>query len=142
MAYFYHSERICMKTFLFFPCLQHNRFYSLVKHYRKNGLTLRVHGNAKRLPSSACCAETVEKVVKFIKNTAEDQALLLPGSVPGFKRIDIKLLPNGNTSGSNGYQKLDDLKLRFLATALRQKFDSPVFSEQWETVRARIDTKC
>ena len=51
-------------------------------------------------------------------------------------------LTNGNTSGSNGYRKLDDLKLRFLATALRQKFDSPVFSEQWETVRARINTKC
>ena len=38
-------------------------------------------------------------------------------------------LANGNTSGSNGYRKLDDLKLRFLATALRQKFDSPVFSD-------------
>lgn len=48
MAYYYHGKRICMKTFLFLHCLQHNRFYSLVKHYRKNGLTLRVHGNAKR----------------------------------------------------------------------------------------------
>ena len=97
MAYYYHGKRICMKTFLFLHCLQHNRFYSLVKHYRKNGLTLRVHGNAKRLPSSACSAETVEKVVKFIKNTAEDQALLLPGRVPGFKRIDVKLLPSNLT---------------------------------------------
>jgi len=51
-------------------------------------------------------------------------------------------LANGNTSGSNGYRKLDELKLRFLAMALRQKFDSPVFSEQWETVRAQINTKC
>jgi len=51
-------------------------------------------------------------------------------------------LANGNTSGSNGYRKLGDLKLRYLATALHQKFDSPVFSEQWETVRARINSKC
>ena len=86
-----------MKTFLFLHCLQHNRFYSLVKHYRKNGLTLRVHGNAKRLPNSTSSAETFEEVVKFIKNTAEEQALLLPGRIPGFKRIDVKLLPSNLT---------------------------------------------
>lgn len=51
-------------------------------------------------------------------------------------------LANGNTSGSNGYRQLDDLKLRFLKTALRQKFESPVFSDQWENVRHRINTKC
>ena len=97
MSYFYHGKRICMRTFLFLHCIQNNRFYSLVRHYRKNGLTLRVHGNAKRLPSSASSAETVEQVVKFIKNTAEEQALLLPGRVPGFKRIDVKLLPSNLT---------------------------------------------
>ena len=36
--------------------------------------------------------ETVERVVKLITNVAEEQALLLPGLVPGFKGIDIKLL--------------------------------------------------
>ena len=30
-------------------------------------------------------------------NVAEDQALLLPGRVPGFKRIDVKLLPSSLT---------------------------------------------
>ena len=49
-----------------------------------------------------------------------------------------KELANGNTSGSNGHRPLDDLKLRFLASALRQKFDSPVFTDQWGTVKARI----
>ncbi|CAH3141519.1 unnamed protein product [Porites evermanni] len=62
-----------------------------------NGLTLRTHGNAKRLPSNASSIETVERVVKFIKNVAEEQALLLPGRVPGFKRIDVKLLPSNLT---------------------------------------------
>jgi len=51
-------------------------------------------------------------------------------------------LANGNTSGSRGYQQLDDLKLRFLASTLRQKFDSPVFTDQWENIRERINTKC
>ena len=41
--------------------------------------------------------ETVVRVIKFVRNTAEEQALLLPGRVPGFKRIDVKLLPSNLT---------------------------------------------
>ena len=92
MAFYYHGKRICRESFLFLHCLNKNRFCSLVKHYRMNGLTSRVHGNKKRLPSSAFSTETVENVVKFIMNIAEEQALLLPGRVPGFKRADVKLL--------------------------------------------------
>ena len=97
MAYYYHGNRICMKTFLFLHCIKKKRFYSLVKYYRKNGLSLRIHGNKKRLPSSASPTEAVEQVVKFILNVVEDQALILPGRVPGFKRIDVKLLPSNVT---------------------------------------------
>ena len=35
--------------------------------------------------------------MKFIKNTAEQQALLLPGRVSGFQRIDVKPLPSNFT---------------------------------------------
>ena len=94
MSFSYHGRRICKKTFIFLHCLQYFRFHSLLKHYKKNGLTLRTHGNTKRLPSSASSIETVERVVKFIKDVAEEQALLLPRRVPGFKRIDVKLLPS------------------------------------------------
>ena len=86
--FFYHGKRICRKTFLFLHCIHQKRFYSLLKH-KKNGLSVRLHGNNKRLPSSTCSAETIENVVKFIGNEAEDQALLLSGRVPGFKRIAI-----------------------------------------------------
>ena len=51
----------------------------------------------KRLPSSAVSAESIERVVKFIMNVAEEQALLLPGHVPGFKRMDVKLLQSSLT---------------------------------------------
>ena len=86
---------------------------------------MRSHGNKKRLPSSTFSAETVENVVKFILNLAEDQALLFPGRVPGFKRVDVKLLPSvltkhslwktyseictGNGQTSVGYSKFCDL---------------------------------
>ena len=97
MPFYFHNHRICLKTFLFMHRLHKTRFYSLVKHYRNNGLTLRIHGNKKRLPSSALSAESIGLVVKFIMNVAEEQALLLPGRVPGFKRMDVKLLPSSLT---------------------------------------------
>lgn len=97
MPFYFHNHRICLKTFLFMHHLHKTRFYSLVKHYRNNGLTLRIHGNKKRLPSSALSAESIERVVKFITNVAEEQALLFPGRVPGFKRMDVKLLRSSLT---------------------------------------------
>ena len=94
MVFFYHGRRICKETFLFLHSASRKRFCSLVKHYKTNGLTLRVHGKSKRLPNSASSVETVENVVKFIMNIAEEKALILPGRVPGFKRVDVKLLPS------------------------------------------------
>ena len=44
--------------------------------------------------------KTVEQVVKFIENVAEEQALLLPGGVLGFKRIYMKLLSSNLTKHS------------------------------------------
>ena len=51
-------------------------------------------------------------------------------------------LANGNTGGTFGYQKLDEHKLSYLSSALRQKFDSPSFEIQWENVKAKINSKC
>lgn len=51
-------------------------------------------------------------------------------------------LASGNSSGSNLYRQLGDLKLRFLITALHQKLEPPVFSDQWETMQVQINTHC
>ena len=51
-------------------------------------------------------------------------------------------LANGNTSGSNGYKKLDNLKICFLESVLRQKYDSDTFREKWEDVKIKINTRC
>ena len=51
-------------------------------------------------------------------------------------------LANGNTAGSNGYRPLDNLKLRFLASVLRHKYESPMFMEQWEDIKTKINTRC
>ena len=46
------------------------------------------------------------------------------------------------TLGTKGFHRLDNGKLGFLASVLHRKFDSPFFSEQWNQMAARINTKC
>ena len=60
----------------------------------ENSLTTRIHGNTKRLPHNVTTFEQIQKIVKFISNFAEEQAILLPGQIPGYKRDDLKLLPS------------------------------------------------
>lgn len=36
-------------------------------------------------------------MVKFIVSYAEDNAILLPGRIPGYKRDDVQLLPSNTT---------------------------------------------
>ena len=47
-----------------------------------------------------------------------------------------------NTLGTKGFHRLDSGKLGFLVPVLQRKFDSPFFSEQWNQIAARINTKC
>ena len=47
-----------------------------------------------------------------------------------------------NTSGTKGFHRLDSGKLGFLVSVLQRKFDWPFFSEQWNQIAARINTKC
>ena len=47
-----------------------------------------------------------------------------------------------NTSGAKDFHRLDSGKLGFLVSVLQRKFDWPFFSEQWNQIAARINTKC
>lgn len=72
-------------------------FKNLLKSLKKNGLTPRTHGNAKKRPHHALSLSSIEYVVRFIHNYAEQNALLLPGRVPGYSRTDIQLLPSSTS---------------------------------------------
>ena len=108
----FHHEgvEICKKTFLILHgigndhlltnhhCLFHlidkDRFQALKKHYLATGLTVRQHGNSKRLPANTLTYQEKRNMVKFLLSYAEDNAILLPGRVPGYKRDDLQLLPS------------------------------------------------
>ena len=46
-----------------------------------------------------------------------------------------------NTSGSKGFEQLDSSKLSFLFSALKNKFDSPMFGEKRNQIVSCINTK-
>ena len=46
-------------------------------------------------------------MVSFVKNFAEDHAILLPGRIPGYSRFDLKLLPSHTTKLST-WEKYKD----------------------------------
>ena len=61
------------------------------------GLTPRIHGNTRRQPKNALKIEEIKNLLTFLYNYAENNAILLPGRIPGYKRDNIQLLPSSTT---------------------------------------------
>ena len=97
MKYKHHGMTICRKTFLFLHAVGKDRHQNLKQHYIKNGLETCVHKNTKQAPKHSFPYSTKKYMVKFLQNYAEENALLLPGRIPGYKRDDIKLLPSSRS---------------------------------------------
>ena len=93
---FHQSKPVCAKTFGMLHGVGRTRFKNLLKSLKKYGLTPRTHGNAKKKPHHALSLSSIEYVVRFIHNY-EQNALLLPGRVPGYSRTDIQLLPSSTS---------------------------------------------
>ena len=70
---------------------------ALKESYLTNGLETRIHGNKKQLPHNKMTHRAITNVVKFLQNYAEENAILLPGRMPGYRRDDIKLLPSSRS---------------------------------------------
>ena len=91
-SYLHHGHDTYMyKTFTFLHGIGKDRLRNVRDSYLTNGLETRVHGNTKRLPHNHLTHAVIINVTKFLKNYAEENAILLPGRIPGYKRDDIKL---------------------------------------------------
>lgn len=51
----------------------------------------------RRYNTRSYTAEDVTAVVNFLVNFAEENAVFLPGRVPGYKSAEVKLLPSSMT---------------------------------------------
>ena len=93
-SFLHQGKPVCSRMFQFLHGIGIKRLKNLTKAVKENGLTPRVHGNTKRKPKHALSYTTTEFVVRFLFNYAEQNALVLPGRVPGYSRTDIQLLPS------------------------------------------------
>ena len=96
-SFLYHSRPICREMFLNLYGISYSRFRRLKDHYEAHGICQRVHGNSKRLPHNTLPQVVAEDVKMFLSNYAEENAVLLPGRIPGFKSDDIRLLSSSDT---------------------------------------------
>lgn len=93
MGYKHHGLDVCRKTFLFLHGIGKDRLQNIRDHYKEEGLQARIHKNTKRSPYHAMPFDATSYVLTFLENYAEENAILLPGRIPAYKRDDIKLLP-------------------------------------------------
>ena len=99
-SYLHHGKRVCRPTFLFLHGIGKSAFKAIKKNYQEDGLVPRVHGNTKRAPHNALSYDDTKNFVSFLNGYAEDNAIQLPGRIPGYKRTDLKLLPCSTTKRS------------------------------------------
>ena len=94
----YRGNRICREMFYILYGIGEYRFRQLQAHYiDNNGIIPRTHGNTNRRPRNAFDMETIKNVKLFVDNYVEDNAIALPGRIPGQKSDDIRLLPSSDT---------------------------------------------
>jgi len=97
LTYMHKGHQLCRVTFNFLHGIGKHRVPAIKKNFIENGLETRTHGNTKTRPHNALTWDMVTNIVKFINNYAEQNAILLPGRIPGYKRDDIKLLPSSDS---------------------------------------------
>ena len=78
-SFLYHSAPICKEMFLNLYGISKSRFQRLLDHYENHGISLRIHGNSKRLPHNALPVAVTEDVKNFLSNFVDENAVLLPG---------------------------------------------------------------
>ena len=84
---------ICRRTFTFLHDISHHKVQALKTHFSENGLTVRMHVNTQKCPHNTLTFDRVLNLLRFIQNYSEQNAILLPGRIPGFKLDNIKVLP-------------------------------------------------
>ena len=96
-SFHHHGLWVCRKTFLFLHNIGKARLQDLRSRYLSNGLVPRLHGHTGRVAPNAVNMEAVQRIIAFVMQYAEINALLLPGRIPGYKRDDLQILPSSTT---------------------------------------------
>ena len=75
--------------------MNHKRLECIKATWMVNGLGPR--NRVQHLPYNTTPLSDIQQFVQFVWRYAEENAILLPGRIPGYKRDDIQLLPSSTT---------------------------------------------
>ena len=83
--YFHQGKAVCPAMFHFLHSIGETKLKNLVGNFKDDGLSPRTHGNTKKLPHNTLSISSVEFVVRFLLNYADQNGILLPGCIPGYR---------------------------------------------------------
>ena len=92
------GHRVCISTFCFLHAMGQKRFKAIKSSWVENGL--RPRNRVCHLPHNTTRLSDIERVVHFILRYSEENAILLPGRITGYKRDNLQLLPSSTTKRS------------------------------------------
>ena len=99
-SFHFQGRQICKEMFLHVYGIGYARFLRLKEHWEQHGLSRRTHGNTKRVPENVTPLSVVEDFCAFLQNYVEENAIILPGRIPGFKSDDIRVLSSSESKMS------------------------------------------
>ena len=98
VQYMHNGCVVCKATFGFiFGVGAKHKIDGIRKHYLEEGLAPKIHKNSTLRPHNALTFDEISSIVNFLQSYAEQNAILLPGRIPGYKRDDLKLLPSNKS---------------------------------------------
>lgn len=96
-SYMLKGLDVCQSTYLFGHNIKIKKLKRLKKMYKDSGLVTKDHGNTGKANKRVTKFEKAEKVVRFLQNYAEQQAIFLPGRSSTVYNANLKLLPSNET---------------------------------------------
>ena len=124
-----YGYNVCKKSFLYLLNISNTRYRNVASHYNINGLVSRDHGNKGRLPSNAIPFEEKTHITTFIESYARDNALPLPGRVPGHRDETHLVISSSETKKDIG-----ELYCSVSNEAKIQPVGYSLFVELWNTL--------
>ncbi|KAH3834845.1 hypothetical protein DPMN_108178 [Dreissena polymorpha] len=103
-----HGKNVCKSTFMLCYDTKRTVLSNMLKHVTLHGAVPRVHGNKGPQPMHAMQLEDVQRVVHFLKNTAETIGIFYSAAPRGNDHIPVVFLPSHKTKLGihNDYKQL------------------------------------
>ena len=120
---------VCKTTFLYVLNISNTKYKNIAAHYNLNGLISREHGNKGRLPVNTTPFEETEHVTSFIKAYARDNALPLPGRVPGHS-LETHLVISSSITKKDIFQQYTQVSLEASLSPVKYS----LFLELWNSL--------